>query len=60
MAIDIGRIAYEAFCDEVNNDLPTWEEIGCEQRYWRVAACAVLKHIDQCKKDKEKNPDAIG
>lgn len=57
MAIDIGRIVYKAFCDEVNNDLPTWEELGFEQRYWRAAACAVLRYMDQCEEELKNNPD---
>jgi len=64
--IDIGRIAYQAYCDELEKrecdyDLRKWEEIGqYEQNAWRHAACAVLDYIDDCKKEMEENPELIG
>ena len=60
MAIDIGRIAYEAYTSHTltsqnirGDKLRKWEEIGQEQNAWRHAACAVLKYIDQAKQDIE-------
>lgn len=48
MAIDIGRIAYQKYSDEVNEDLPKWETIGkVKQDGWRAAAVAVLQYIDK-------------
>lgn len=54
MAIDIGRIAYQAYCDYVNDELDKWEHLGkLEQDGWRHASVAVLKYIgeEQNKKD---------
>ncbi len=65
MALDIGRIAYQARIDYVsqfNRELhPKWEEIGkIEQDAWRLAACAVLNHSRKCEEEMKNNPDAIG
>lgn len=53
MAIDIGRIAYQAWKDSIDEQewsirlLKNWEDIGqVEQNAWRASAVAVLNHID--------------
>jgi hypothetical protein len=64
MSIDIGRIAYQKYCDtlvdqECDCDLSKWEEIGqYEQNAWRHAACAVLKYIDTERENLDK--DIVG
>lgn len=64
MAIDIGLIAYSAYCKSLQVDpseLLTWQELGPNGRNaWRHAACAVLDYMDQCKEDMEKDPPVIG
>jgi len=56
MAIDIGRIAYEAYCLGINKqitdkNLLKWENMGKTiQDAWRSAACAVLDYIDDEKR----------
>lgn len=54
MAIDIGRIAFQAYRDQVGcitydgKVIPPWEEVGKKvQDGWRAAAVAVLQYIDQ-------------
>jgi hypothetical protein len=52
MALDIGRIAFQAHQDYLNKvnyrEPELWEEIGKErQDAWRQAACAVLEYIDK-------------
>jgi hypothetical protein len=48
MAIDIGRIAYQAYLSSKGEDLPRWEDLGkIGQDAWRHAACAVLDYIDE-------------
>lgn len=57
MALDIGRIAYQAHSDHVSEDklLPKWENVGkVEQDAWRLAACAVLDYIHDCESNREK------
>jgi hypothetical protein len=60
MAIDIGRIAYEKYVEQMNGitidgrGFCDWSE--CEKREcdaWRHAACAVSQYLDQCKQDME-------
>jgi hypothetical protein len=67
MAIDIGRIAYQAYANNVDNisyhgnPLPKWEDLGkIAQDAWRHAAVAVSQYIDKSRKDLEENPDAVG
>ena len=65
MALDIGRIAYQAHLDYVSQynieQLPKWEDVGkVEQDGWRRAACAVLDYIHKCEEEMKNNPDAIG
>lgn len=59
MAVDIGRIAYQAYCknsrDKLECDFPKWEVIGYyEQDAWRHAAVAVLQQIDKEREDSEQ------
>lgn len=62
MAIDIGRIAYQAYSDGVSgiaydgSDLPKWEKLGkISQDAWRHAAVAVLEYIHEERKDLDKD-----
>jgi hypothetical protein len=57
MAIDIGRIAYQAYVENKDGSsyyetkLTKWEDLGkVECDAWRHAACAVLQYIDQERK----------
>lgn len=54
MAIDIGRIAYQEYCQVVltrtipQPHLDKWEDLGkVKQDAWRHAAVAVLRYIEQ-------------
>ncbi len=51
MAIDIGRIGYEAYLEELNaTHLPAWEKIGkVQQDAWRKAGVAILQYMDGLK-----------
>lgn len=68
MAIDIGRIAYQAYTESMLNQMPRictlkWEDIGkIEQDAWRHAAVAVLQYIDKERKQLEldKEEDEAG
>jgi hypothetical protein len=68
MAIDIGRIAYQAYSDaiqktskSVDKDYLYWEDLHKEEcDSWRHAAVAVLKYIEESKRQMEENPDLIG
>ncbi len=56
MAIDIGRIAFQAHEDYLNKDNyrepELWEEIGKgRQDAWRAAGVAIIQHIDQERAD---------
>jgi len=53
MAIDIGRIAFEAYGVSVGGktyngkDIPKWEDVGKKvQDAWRAAAVAVLQYVE--------------
>ena len=52
MAIDIGRIGYQAYLDQLGaTHLPPWEKIGkTQQDAWRHAGVAILQYI---KKEEE-------
>ena len=61
MAIDIGRIAYEAFQKVINGskhpafNIPSWEYLSkIDQDAWRHAAVAVIHHMDN-----ERNANGI-
>ena len=61
MAIDIGRINYQAYCDQLKDNLPKWEEIGQKQQdAWRHSAVAVLQYIREAQKQMEEDPELIG
>jgi hypothetical protein len=68
MALDIGRIAYQAWSDKMDSlSCPEgfiaskWEELNqMEQDAWRASACAVLRYMDKCFFEMKNNPDAIG
>ena len=65
MAIDIGRIAYQTYSSKLNEDNfhepALWEELGKEEQdAWRAAAVAVLKYIDESRKQMEENPELVG
>lgn len=60
MALDIGRIAFEAYAKQVHHvtyhgdTMPKWEALDkTAQDGWRHAACAVLDYMDVCKKEME-------
>ncbi len=57
MAIDIGRIGYQAYLEQLNaTHLPPWEKIGkVQQDAWRHAGVAILQYIK-----KEEDSDDIG
>lgn len=56
MAIDIGRIAYQEYCDSLDEELPKWETIGkAKQDAWRSTACAVLRYIDEERKRSDED-----
>lgn len=70
MAIDIGRIAFQAYSDEMGGktydgkDIPKWENVGQKvQDAWRAAGVAVLRYIDderkQLKKDLAEDKEAF-
>ena len=61
MAVDIGRIAFQAYAKSVNNEtfdgkqIPSWEKVGQKiQNGWRAAAVAVLQQVDKEKRDAEE------
>ena len=65
MAIDIGRIAYQAYAEGVDNisyhgnALPKWEELGkISQDAWRHAAVAVSQYLDKSRKNME-DPEVV-
>jgi hypothetical protein len=65
MAIDIGRVAYTAFCMTFwkvpfrGHELPAWEKLDqVSQDAWRHAACAVLQYIDTERENLDK--DIVG
>ena len=68
MALDIGRIAYQAWSDEMDSKscpegfiASKWEELNkIEQDAWRLSALAVMRYIDKCHFDMKNDPDAIG
>lgn len=67
MAIDIGRIAYQAYVESIDGGsyydtkLTKWEDLGQPgQNAWRHAAVAVSQYLDKCRKEMEENPEAIG
>lgn len=67
MAIDIGRIAYQAYAEGVDNiahngnQLPKWEGLGkISQDAWRHAAVAVSQYLDQCREEMEEDPEIVG
>lgn len=50
MALDIGRIAFEAWSEDIDDQPSKWEALNKKhQDAWRHAAVAVLKYIDSCK-----------
>jgi len=58
MALDIGRIAFEAYAESVGGktydgkDIPKWESVGkTVQDGWRHAAVAVSQYLNKCKSD---------
>lgn len=54
MAIDIGRIAFQAYKDEANTVTSNWEDLDKRhQDAWRKAAIAVLQYIDSQKSEPE-------
>ena len=63
MAIDIGRIAYQAYCkkledDECDCDLSKWEDLGkISQDAWRHAAVAVSQYLDEEREKYEAQKD---
>jgi hypothetical protein len=71
MAIDIGRIAYQAYCENIYDGtccdvMPLdWKDLGKRgQDAWRHAAVAVLQYIDkerrQLEIDKDEDDAAFG
>ena len=61
MAIDIGRIAYQAHVDHLAKEVPIdtslykWEDLGkLHQDAWRHAACAVLQYIDKSMREHDE------
>jgi len=62
MAIDIGRIAYAAYTNEVFYlGQPKWEELDKDfQDAWRKVGVAVIQHIDKTRKQMEDDPEVIG
>lgn len=61
MAIDIGRIAYAAYIEQLKaTHLNPWEKLGqVQQDAWRHAAVAVSQYLNQERermaKEKEEN-----
>ena len=60
MAIDIGRIAYQAYDDYINKNVPChplkWEDLGkVPQDAWRHAAVAVSQYLEECRKEMEED-----
>ena len=58
MALDIGRVAFEAYAKSVGGktwdgkDIPAWETVGkVVQDGWRSAAVAVSQYLNKCKSE---------
>jgi hypothetical protein len=58
MALDIGRIAFEAYATSVRhttyqgNTMPKWEALDKDaQDGWRHAACAVLDYMERSEEE---------
>jgi hypothetical protein len=59
MALDIGRVAYEAYAQHIKETLigeckfeAPWEDMGkISQDAWRKAGVAVEQYLEQAKKD---------
>ena len=50
MALDIGRVAFEGYCERTNEPYLRWEMLDqSQQDGWRAGAVAVLRYIDSCK-----------
>lgn len=49
MTIDIGRIAYQAYVDDLGaTHLNRWEDLGqVQQNAWRNAAVEVIQYIEK-------------
>ena len=69
MALDIGRVAYQAYVDTLikqncDCDLSEWKEMGqYEQDAWRHAAVAVAQYLDEektkCEIEKDEDDAAF-
>lgn len=61
MAIDIGRIAYEAYVVQLQaTHLNPWEKLGqTQQDAWRHAAVAVSQYLHKERIDKDDPDDPI-
>lgn len=58
MALDIGRIAYQAYLQSLSESSITefvhapWEQLGkIDQDAWRHSAVAVSQYLTQCEED---------
>lgn len=62
MALDIGRVAYQAYIDELNGwALQEWEKLSkVQQDAWRAAAVAVSKYLNEQRELMEKHPELEG
>jgi hypothetical protein len=67
MAIDIGRIGFEAYAKQVGGktydgkDIPKWEDVGkVVQDGWRAAGVAVLQYIDKERERMANGDDSEG
>lgn len=61
MAIDIGLIAYNKYCEQTNREHPPWNTIGkIEQDAWRHAAVAVSQYLEECRIRMEEHPKLVG
>jgi hypothetical protein len=66
MAIDIGRIAYQAYVNQIKKARGSarflkWSDLNKEEcDAWRSVGIAVMQHMDECQKQMEENPELIG
>lgn len=62
MALDIGRVAYQAYIDELNGwALAEWEKLSkVQQDAWRAAAVAVSQYLNEQRELMEKHPELEG
>jgi hypothetical protein len=67
MAIDIGRIAYQAYVENMYGSscyeakVTEWEDLGKRgQDAWRHAAVAVSQYLNEERKRMKEDPEVVG